>query len=246
MTRLKMLIPQSLASAAIIVLLAACTTPHPRLDPGGETYDGMVPVRDSGLREAWVRPGIDIRSYRQVMLLPVEVQYRAVRDRGFTSLSRSDTTEFPMSDADKQRLVDTVTEVFRDELSKGRSLALATQPGPDVLQAKVTLLDVVSRMPPEGPGRTDIYLDEIGAATPVLELKDSMSGETLARAVDRRKVDAPAGPGGPNTLSRVTPVTAWSEVRRVARRWASTVTQLIDQLHALGPLPAGSPEPAGS
>lgn len=225
------------------VLLTACATPAPHVDLGGETYDGMVPVRESGLREAWVKPDIDLSAYRQIMLAPVEIQYRAVRNTGLTAMSRSSTTEFPISDADKQRLADTVTEVFRDELSKGQGLALTTRPGPAALLARVTLLDVVSRVPPEGPGRSHIFLDEIGSATLVLELKDSMSGETLARAVDRRTAEAPDGPGGPNTLSRVTSVTAWSEVRRVARRWAATAARLINELHALGPLPAANPPP---
>lgn len=239
--------PRFLMPIAVAMLAAACAAPNPRVDLNGETYDGMVPVRETGLRDAWVKPGIDISTYGGIMLEPVEIQYRAVRDRNLTTMSRSDATEFPISDASKQRLVDTVTGIFRDELSKGQGLKLTTRPGPDTLLAKLTLLDVVSRMPPEGAGRTDIYLDEIGSATLVLELKDSLSGETLARAVDRRTADAPEGPGGPDTLSRVTTVTAWSEVRRVARRWASTATRLIDELHALGPLATGkqAAKPAG-
>jgi hypothetical protein len=233
------MIMQTLRALALCAFLAllACAPRTPVIDTEGETYDGMVPVRDSGMEEAWVKPDINISSYNKLMLLPTEVQFRAVRPVPANSLSRASTSEFPLSPADQQRLVATVTEVFREELAKSRNLELTSEPGPDVLMVRVALLDIVSRMPPEGPGRTEIYLDEVGAATLVLQLQDSLSGETLARAVDRRAAERPDGLRGPGYLTRTTSVTAWSEVRRVARRWASAVTRRIDQLHTRGRMP---------
>lgn len=221
-------------------VLAACSAPIPVIDTDAPTYDGMVPVRDSGMKEAWVKPDINLSSYRQILLVPVEVQFRAVRAAAGTSLYRSQDREFPLRDVDKQRLVDTVTEVFREELAKSRTMTLTTQPGPDVLLVRTSLLDIVSNVPPEEAGRSEIFLDEVGEATLVLELLDAPSGETLARAVDRRAAD-PVDYGGTN-VSRVTSVQAWTEVRRVARRWASTVTQRIDQLHTRGRMPGNRPE----
>ncbi|MEQ1802318.1 MAG: DUF3313 family protein [Gammaproteobacteria bacterium] len=221
-------------------VLAACSAPNPVIDTDAPTYDGMVPVRDSGMKEAWVKPDINLSSYRQILLVPVEVQFRAVRAAAGTSLYRSQDREFPLRDVDKQRLVDTVTEVFREELAKSRTMTLTTQPGPDVLLVRTSLLDIVSNVPPEEAGRSEIFLDEVGEATLVLELLDAPSGETLARAVDRRAAD-PVDYGGTN-VSRVTSVQAWTEVRRVARRWASTVTQRIDQLHTRGRMPGNRPE----
>jgi Protein of unknown function (DUF3313) len=226
---------------ATVVVLAAglavtgCSTVEPIVDSDAPTYDGMVPVRDSGMKEAWVKPDINVSNYRQVLLLPVEVQFRAVRPNAGTTLGRSREREFPLSPADQKRLVDTVTNVFREELAKSRHLTLTTETGPDVLLVRPSLLDIVSKVPPEVPGRNEIFLDEVGEATLVLELQDSQSGETLARAVDRRAAD-PVDEIGTN-VSRVTSVTAWAEVQRVARRWARTVTQRIDQLHTRGRMP---------
>jgi hypothetical protein len=143
--------------------------------------------------------------------------------------------EFPLRPVDQQRLVDIVTEVFREELAKSRTMTPATAPGPDVLLVNVSLLDIVSKVPPEEAGRSEIFLDEVGEATLVLELRDAPSGETLARAVDRRAAD-PIDDLDSN-VSRVTTVTAWTEVRRVARRWSSSVTRRIDQLHTRGRMP---------
>lgn len=232
---------RSLATRTLIaagLVIAACA-PAPVIDTDAPTWDGMVPVRDSGLKDAWVKPDIGLSSYEQMLLLPIEVQFRAVRPTAGSTLSRSRDREFPLSVADQKRLVDMVTEVFREELAKSRHLTLTTAPGPDVLLVRASLLDIVSKVPPEIPGRNEIYLDEVGEATLVLELQDSQSGETLARAVDRRAAD-PVDYGTTN-VSRVTSVEAWSEVRRVARRWASIVTQRIDQLHTRGRMPGQDP-----
>jgi len=229
---------------ATILASTACTPANPVIETDGPTYDGMVPVRDSGMKEAWVKPDINISSYRQILLLPVEVQFRATRPGAGNATFASQDRNFPVSPENQQRLVDTVTTVFREELAQSRNLTLTNEPGADVLLVRVSLLDIVSKVPPEGPGRTDTFLDEFGAATLVLELQDSMSSEILARAVDRRVADPLNGIDGLGTssLSRANPVTAWSEVRRVAQRWATLATRRIDQLYNRGKMPGQSPE----
>ncbi len=230
---------------AACLAIAACTPANPLIENDGPTFDGMVPVRDSGMKEAWAKPDINISSYRQVLLLPVELQFRAVRPGSGNPTFASQDRNFPVSPENQQRLVDTVTTVFREQLAQSRTLTLTNEPGADVLLVRVSLLDIVSKVPPEGPGRTETFLDEFGAATLVLELEDSMSGEILARAVDRRVADPLNGIEGlgSSSLSRANPVTTWSEVRRVAQRWATLVTRRIDQLYNRGRMPGQAPEP---
>lgn len=234
----------ALTLLAAVLAAAACTPPNPVIETDGPTYDGMVPVRDSGMKEAWVKPEINISSYQQILLLPVEVQFRAVRPGAGNPAFASQERNFPVSPADQQRLVDTVTTTFRDALAQSRTLKLTTEPGPDVLLVRTSLLDIVSKVPPEGPGRTETFVDEFGAATLVLELQDSLSGEILARAVDRRAADPMDGVGGlgAGNLSRANPVTTWSEVRRLSQRWATLVTRRIDQLYNRGRMPGQSPQ----
>lgn len=233
---MKSLVFRSLCLVAILAV-AACAARNPAILNDGATDGGMLPVRDSGMKEAWVKPDINFGSYRHILLLPTEVQFRTVRPGAGTGLTRSRDHEFPVSPADSQRLVDTFNEIAREELATSRHLTLTDTPGPDVLLVRISLQDIVSRVPPEGPGRTDVYLDEIGAATLVLELQDGSSREVLARTVERRVADPVDGLDGPGTVSRVTAVTVWSEVRRAARRFAAGVTRRIDQLHTQGRMP---------
>jgi hypothetical protein len=235
---------------AVCLASAACAPKNPVIEADSPTYDGMVPVRDSGMKEAWVKPDIDISSYRRILLLPAEVQFRAVRPGAGKATFATQDRNFPVSPENQQRLIETVTTVFREELGESRNLTLTNEPGPDVLLVRISLIDIVSKVPPEVPGRTDTFLDEFGAATLVLELQDSMSGEILARAVDRRAAEPPYGLDaldglgglGSSNLNRANPVTTWSEVRQVARRWAALVTRRIDQLYNRGRMPGQSPE----
>lgn len=160
------------------------------------------------------------------------MQFRALRPGAGINLGLSLDEYFPLSENSKNKLIETVTEIFREELAESTTLQLTSDPGPDVLLVSVALLDIVSKIPPEQPGRNALYLDEVGSATLVMELRDSLSGETLARSLDRRAAEPMETLNlDGNRLSRVNAVTAWSDVRRVARRWALAVIRRIDQLH---------------
>jgi hypothetical protein len=113
--------------------------------------------------------------------------------------------------------------VFRDELANSKYFELVTEPGPDVLIVEGVLLDIVSFVPPDIVGRGEIYLDRVGEATLVLQLSDSMSGEVLARAAERRTAQR-----SNTTMTQSTPVTNWAEVRRMARRWAIKLREGLD------------------
>ncbi|MEO1204202.1 MAG: DUF3313 domain-containing protein, partial [Pseudomonadota bacterium] len=66
-----------------------------------------------------------------------------------------------------------------------------------------------------------------GEATLVLELRDSLSGETIYRAVDRRRAETANG----MQMQRSNSVTTWVEVRRLARRWAVRLREGLDSVH---------------
>ena len=93
-----------------------------------------------------------------------------------------------------------------------------------MLLVRGTLIDVVSKVPPEGPGRTEYYLDSVGQATFVGEFVDSQSDAVLIRGVDTRA----AGSQGPAMASNR--VTNTSEVRRLASYWANMLVAGLNEL----------------
>lgn len=233
------IVPRRLAALVLVVLAAGCGTPELVADlDAAPDADGLVPLRGAGLGDAWIRPGTNLARYERLRLAPVAFEFRPVPE--VSPAARSSATEFPITDADRERLVADVTTVLGEELATSRRLRLTDEEGPDVLVVEVAVLDVVSRLPPELAARTEIYVDRYGEATLQLQLRDGATGEVLARTSERRTVETPDGFGGGGSLGsrgqlqRATPVTARAETLRTARSWGQAVTRRIDQLYVQG------------
>ena len=221
---------QIVLAATALIATAAITGPagaeshEESLD--GTTFDGLVEVKKSSFKRAWVDPTADFSRYSKVMAGDAQFEFRAVRETSKSSARASSKSEFYIPEKSRQKLIDTVSEVFREEIEKSKYFTIVDEPGPDVLILDGAMLDIVSRVPPQQSGRHDIYISRVGEITLVLQLRDSMSGETLARAAERRAIE-PAGRGGMQSNS----VTTWSEIRRLARRWGSKLRKGLDDFH---------------
>ena len=220
---------KSLMLVLFSLLIVACSSAPPALQtgPGAEyTFDGLVRVDNARFRSAWADPEVDFSQYNKVMPGGARFEFRAVSKKaGRMSFSRGNQREFWISDANRDKLVDTVSAVFKEELSKAQGWEVAEEVGPDVLILRGALLDIVSFVPPEMTGRSEIYLSSVGEATLVIEGVDSMSGEVLFRAVDRRSIESSGN------MIRANAVTTWSEVRRWARRYATILREGLESIH---------------
>ena len=211
------------------MVLGACAG-EPTLQTGPEaetTFDGLVRVDNSRFSDAWADPDADWARYDQVLPGQAFFEFRAVKKTPQTTSGRinSSTDEFWIPEDSRVRLEEEVSAVFAEELANSERFTVTDAPGPNVLIIRGGLHDIVSRVPPELVGRGDIFLRSVGEATIVIEAVDSMSGEVLARMVERRSAERPGG-----QMQRSSPVTTWAEIRRLARRWASTLVDGMDSL----------------
>jgi len=212
---------------ASTVIVAACAGGPPTFQQGPDaevTFDGLVRIDNTSFKRVWADPDTDLSRYTKILPRRAEIQFRAVKGTSGTRANAS-KSEFPVAEKDREKLVDTISQVLGEEIAKNRRFAVTDQPGPDTLILAVSLLDIVSRVPPQQIGRHDIYLSSVGEITLVLELKDSLSGETLLRAAERSDVE-PAGQRG----MRSNPVTNMSELRRLARRWGTKIRSGLESL----------------
>jgi len=232
---------KSLSLAAALLACTACSTsPTFQTGPDAEvTFDGLTRMEGTVLDSVWARTDIDVAGYNKVMLEGLGVEFRPVTGpysgRGGTTSAatlRNSQTEFPLDEESQQLLIKEIREAFVEELGKSDTFELVDEPGPDVLKLRVGLYDVVSRVPPETIGRSRIFLDSVGEATLVLELRESQSNAILVRAIDRRAAERP---GQAIEATRVTNV---AEVRRLGRRWAVILRDGLDKLLAEGATPA--------
>jgi hypothetical protein len=210
---------------ALFTAVAAVAAAAPRIQtgPGAEvTEDGLHRIDGGTFAYAWAKPGIDLSAYDRVLLLPVELGFRDVKDPGL----RRDAHEFPIDDEQRDKLRKTIEEAFVKELGRGERFALTDQPGPGVLEIRGAILDIVSHIPEDPVGRGAVFVKSLGEATLVVEVRDAATREVLARAVDRRAIEN-------MTFSRSNSVNNRSDVRLAVQRLASQLRRRLDELTTL-------------
>lgn len=209
----------ALFAGALLAVASGSVLSAPKFRTGDKaeiTFDGLHRVDDTIMDAAWVKPDIDLSGYTKIMVLPAGMTFKD--ERGL----RHSSTQFPLTEKQKQTLRETIFTVFVEELGKSKRFELTNDPGPDVLQIRGAVLDVVSNVPPDPVGRGGYILRSLGEATLVFELHDSMSEEILARAVDRRTVS-------PTFIRKSSQATNLADVRSAARTWAGQLRKRLDE-----------------
>ena len=214
----------SFAAALAAIFIAGCATTQ----RGPAEWDGLVRQPNTRLDAVFVKPDAEIPSYTSVIIAPATVQFARNWDpnRGGRSMSRrldaSDIT------AIKDSLATMLGDTFREELTTG-GYQVVTEPGPDTLLVIPAIVDLYITAPDTmSAGRSRTYTANSGRMTLVLELRDSVTGETLARVVD--------GQSGRNigmmTITNRTTNTA--DAQRAIRTWARALRSGLDSLHKPG------------
>lgn len=222
-------------STGILVVVAGCasTTPPPTLQTGPEaevTVDGLVRVDNAVVPVAYRKPDMDLTPYTRFMLDPVEVAYQ--RDPG--NRRQSGVVGANDNFALTPSQMETLKGMFRDAvvaaLTKDDGYELTTEPGPDVLRITAALVDLVVRVPTQrGGGRQRNFTRSYGLVTAVLELRDSQSGEILARAADRRDPTRDTSAG----LAEVSATFVRSDTRRLFEHWANLLRERLDAFRVM-------------
>lgn len=227
------------AALTLLLLFTGCTgTPAFQTGPDAEvTHDGLTRVDRTVLDTVWARTDIDLSGYRQVMFEGVAIEFRPVTGpysgragSGAAMARRSSRSEYRLDEATKALVAEELAAAFREELANSDRYDLVDAPGPRVLTVSASLLDVVSNVPPETSGRSNVYLSKVGEATLVMELRDSTSNAILARAVDRRAAEQAGGLQRGGMPLRASAVSNRAEVRRLGRRWAGLVRSGLERL----------------
>lgn len=225
-----------LSAVAAVAIAAGCSS-TPKFQSGADaeiTHDGLTRIDRTVMDAVWARQDIDLTGITKVMFNNLGIEYRnnsgpySGRAGTGSIRTRSSTSEFQL-DADTRALFeDEIGGAFLEEFQRSTVFEVVEEPGPDVLGIHVGLLDVVSRVPPDSVGRSRVFLDTVGEATLVLELRDSISHTVLARAVDRRAAQSTG------TMIESSPPRNRAEVRRLGRRWGQILRDGVEAMIADG------------
>jgi hypothetical protein len=219
-----------IAILATVILVAGCAgDPEIQEGPDAEvTHDGLHRVDHARFEYAYIDPDADWGRYDKIMPGGAEFEFRAVKKTSGTQHATSSQSEFYMDEETRARFEEEVSEVFAEELAKSERFTVSNSAGPDVLVIRGGMIDIVSHVPPEYVGRSEVFLSSLGEATLVLEVLDSKSGEVLFRAAERRAAERAGG----TQMVRSNAATNWAEVRRLARTWGSRLREGLDSLPA--------------
>lgn len=220
MLRLRALLPiLVLCSSA---LLAGCASTRSSLP---DEWDGLVRQPHSRLQGVFVKPDAEIAAYRTVLLDPVEVSFARNWDPNRGGRSPSSRLDAGDVEAIRTNVAELFRETFRAELARG-GYQLVDEVGPDTLRVTAAVVDLYVTAPETmAAGRSRTYTADAGRMTLVAELRDSVTGEILARAVDARSARTTG------TLSWTNRVTNTADARRAMGVWAAALRQALDEFY---------------
>ena len=151
------------------------------------TEDGLHRVPDSKMAVVYAEPGSDLSGYQKVQLLDAYVAFKKnwERDQRSSSVSSARITSGDMEKI-KNRLAAEFRSVFTQELENGGYPVVDTA-GDDVLLIRPAIINLNVTAPDIGTaGWSKTYAESAGEMTLYVELYDSVTGDLIAKAVDRR------------------------------------------------------------
>ena len=189
-------------------------------------------VSRAKFRETFVNMSADFTRYNKLYLGDAYFDYRDVGEpkRYRTNMYSSSTKSFfGIPEEDRKKFEEITDEAFTKELEKSKKFTISDSLDENTIIMRGAVVDIVSRVPPEFVGRSEVYLANVGEATLVLELLDGKTGDVLARVAERRAMGRPGGSVDLMTAMPTNSVTAWADVRRWA---ASSARRLRSELDA--------------
>ena len=217
----------------LVVLLAILFLPMVVVAQGGsmaqvEGAADLEKVKRAKFRETYVNVETDFSKYTKIYLGDAHFDYRDAgpAQRYRSHLSSSGKGIFGISQGDRDKFEKYVDEAFIKELSQGKTFKIVESLDAQTMIMRGAMVDIVSRVPPEFVGRSEVYLASVGEATLVLEFLDGSTGEVLARIAERRSIGSPGGMGMMTMPSNS--VTVWADVKRWAGNSARRLRTELD------------------
>jgi len=160
------------------------------------TEDGLHRVHGSKMAIVYIEPGADLASYKRVIIVEPTVAFKKnwARDQRSRSASKMSTSARVNTKKIKQTLAEEFESVFTEALNSG-GYQVVTEAADDVLLIRPSIVDLDITAPEtHGSGRSNSYTRSAGEMTLYIELFDSVTGDLIAKALDRQ-IDNPANAG---------------------------------------------------
>jgi hypothetical protein len=218
---------------AVLLLLLGCETIDEKLAPLDEqaNEEGLVRVESKAVDVPYRRPEATLSKYTKLMMQPIEVQFAKNWDP-----DQSGSVLYSMHEPDREKIKSELATVFAEVFKRdmeGGGYPIVTSAGEDVLEMRAAIanLYITAPDPSQTTGRTKVYTTDAGEMTLIMQLHDSVTGQLLARAIDRREADHAF-------WNWTTSVTNTADAKRIISSWATSLRKAFDASHSGQPMPA--------
>jgi hypothetical protein len=192
----------------------------------GISLDGLELVEQDRRGEIYADPNVDWSVYTEIQLDRASVAFRKNWQR---DQNRYDAFKVRASDMEqiKTSLADLFDEVFSQELSGDGGYTITTASGDQVLRIEPQIVDLDVYAPDtKRAGMSRSYVDSAGRMTLKLFMYDSVTGDLIATASDRREAPRRGYAQWANSVSNQ------AEARRMLQFWARALRERLDEARA--------------
>jgi hypothetical protein len=211
---------------AVVLALGAVTTGLAASKKAPEEWHGLKKVSRKGVDLVYLLPEADFKPYTQFMIDPVKVEFNKNWQRDM-----NDTIDISRKvDADDiKRIREALSKMVQDGFTKeltSNNYPVVTEPSANTLQLSTAIVNLYVNAPDiPSAGRVRTYTTSTGEMTLVLELRDSVTGHVLARAVDRQEDQ-----NNFNSLQWTNSVTNAADADLAIRFWAKKLREGMDRV----------------
>jgi hypothetical protein len=215
-------IPITLAT----VLLAAAGTAIAKQEELPEvTEDGLHRVPDSKMAVVYAEPGADLAQYKRIKLMDAYVAFKKnwARDQRSRSADRLRVTSNDVEKI-KNDLAKEFQQVFRQTLEDG-GYEIVDESAEDVLLVRPAIINLDVNAPDTmRAGRSRSYTSSAGEMTLYIEIYDSVTGDLIAKALDRRADTSRQG-----YYTWTNSVTNKSAAKKILKGWADILLDALNE-----------------
>lgn len=190
------------------------------------TEDGLHRVEGTKLAQVYTDPDADFGVYHRVKLLDATVAFRKnwLRDQRSQSVDRMRVTS-----SDVERIKKNLAELFREIFTTSLEEAgyeVTDESAEDVLLIRPAIVNLDVNAPDTmSAGRTRSYTQSAGEMTLYIEAYDSVTGDLLAKAIDRRADRYSSYYTWTNSATNRAAAT------RVLKGWAEILVNALNEAH---------------
>ncbi len=187
------------------------------------SLDGLELVEKDSRGEIYADPMVDWSVYTRILLDPASVSFRRnwQRDQNRMQPFKIKTADMEKIKSDLSELFN---EVFTSELTEKGGYELAVASDENVMRITPQIVDLDVYAPDTmTPGIQKSYTREAGRMTLKLEIYDSVTGDLLAAASDRR--EAPDR----GYMQWTTSASNRADARRMLQHWAKDLRVRLDE-----------------